>query len=441
VIQSGDSGLVLYQSVNLIEHGTLDVNNYEPIVDGWPAYQVGHRLVSRFPYGTALLVTPITAAVLAISWLFGLDIPQNMHNYRPIELEKLIASFVVSLAVLLMVLVAYEMLQRRFVAIITGLLFAFATSAYSTASRALWQHGPLLLTSTAGLLFLLKGRRKPRWIAASSLPLAFGYLIRPSSLIFLGFVALLVLTSYRRQFPLFILGAVIVIVPSIIYNLAIFHSVLIPLYGTDSPLLGGIQPTFLTALAANLVSPARGILVYSPIVLLSIYGLWLRRRSRDRLVIVAIFAIIIYLLLISDISTWYAGASYGPRYMIDVLPFLFYLMIPAIGDVVSLRRFIHVPGITILAVLLFVTAGWSVFVNARGAIAWDTQWWNSQPVWINLQPSRVWDWQDPPFLRSGNSTLKDFYPQGGGHYTAPAKEGRLQPVNATSSASFSTGII
>jgi hypothetical protein len=41
----------------------------------------------------------------------------------------------------------------------------------------------------------------------------------------------------------------------------------------------------------------------------------------------------------------------------------------------------------------------SVWINSRGARSPATFAWNHDPVSVDAQPERLWDWSDPPFLR------------------------------------------
>jgi hypothetical protein len=53
-----------------------------------------------------------------------------------------------------------------------------------------------------------------------------------------------------------------------------------------------------------------------------------------------------------------------------------------------------------LASAFVVLTAASFFVHYQGAMRWTSYAWNVEPVDINRAPSRLWDWKDPPFLRS-----------------------------------------
>ena len=66
-------------------------------------------------------------------------------------------------------------------------------------------------------------------------------------------------------------------------------------------------------------------------------------------------------------SVWWAGHTYGPRYMLDVLP----LLVPA--GAVALARLRSRSAWGVLAVLALT---WSIGVAALGAFVYPAELWN-----------------------------------------------------------------
>src|SRR5262249_38064441 len=144
---------------------------------------------------------------------------------------------------------------------------AFGTAAWSTASRALWQHGPSMLMLTLALYLIVRARERP-WIAQlAGLPLAFAYVIRPTNSLSILLLSAFVFLTYRRYFLRYVAGGLMVAVPFFLYNLAVYGAPLSPYYLPDRI---GSNPAFLEALAANLVSPARGLFFASPVLLFAL---------------------------------------------------------------------------------------------------------------------------------------------------------------------------
>jgi hypothetical protein len=313
------------------------------------------------------------------------------------------------------VLLVIEMTGRLAPALLVGALFAFATAMWSVVSRGLWQHGPLILIETVALILLTRGRNRGdwRWSAAAGLPLGAAYVVRPTASIPIILVGLYLLFVSRRTAALYAVAVAAVVVPSIAYNEHIYGTALNPFYfHNGSGFLGaGLRDTFLTGLAGTAVSPARGLLVYSPFLLLALVGLVWPRRRRAALDYVALAVVVLTWLVTANTMDWAGGWSYGPRLLSDTFPWLALLFIPVADALTSSRttwtRFTRVS----LAVLA-VTAAWSIFVNARGALSWSTQLWNSRPIaaGVDTHPGRFWDWGDPACLRAGRTTIKDLYP-------------------------------
>jgi hypothetical protein len=149
-----------------------------------------------------------------------------------------------------------------------------------------------------------------------------------------------------------------------------------------------------TALAGTLISPSRGLFVFVPVLLFSIVGLGLKvhRRTIDGLDLVLAAILLCHWIVISSYPIWWAGHSFGPRYFTDVLPYFFFLMIPAI----SALRWDSIRSQA--ATLAFVTATlFGAAIHLRAATSWAPWAWNSEPV--NADAARAWDWKDPQFLR------------------------------------------
>ena len=86
---------------------------------------------------------------------------------------------------------------------------------------------------------------------------------------------------------------------------------------------------WLFGLVGLLVSPGRGILWYSPVLLLVPLGVgWFWRRARW-LLISGGAVTLIYWLVYAKWYMWHGGYSWGPRFLVPVLPFLILISAPA----------------------------------------------------------------------------------------------------------------
>ena len=228
----------------------------------------------------------------------------------------------------------------------------------------------------------------------AGLPLAISYTIRPANALAVVLFSLFVLVHYRKQFPRFLLWASPVAAIFIGWNWMTYRALFSSYYQLRPPLdfsmttLRGISE----ALAGNLISPSRGLLIFTPLMCFAIYGMW--RAWRDRWAAPLgrwlVCLVMLHWLFISlYYQFWWGGHSYGPRLWSDMSPLLVLLLVPA-------WEYIH--GRTTRWVFVICLAV-SFLIHARGATQWRVNMWNAVPVNVDQHPERVWDWRDPQFLR------------------------------------------
>jgi hypothetical protein len=285
--------------------------------------------------------------------------------------------------------IAALFLSRR-AALVVALLFAFGTSEWSIASRSLFQHGPTLLLLNLALYVILRARERPHLLPYAALPLAYSFAVRPSNFISVMALTLYVAIHHRQRLVRFLLWSLPVALPFLAYNLAAGHALFPRYYSASAPAL---QPFFL-GFALNLVSPSRGLLVFTPIVLFSIAGMVIAWRRRW------LFPLTPYLVAIVAahtilIAPYWSGHAYGPRYFTDMTHLFAFFLIPVLLYGSAMRGRARQASAGAFAVL----AAWGVFVHAHGATSQAANLWNQTPVDIERDRGRAWDWSDPQFLR------------------------------------------
>lgn len=404
VITSSDSTWMVYTADSLLTEGDLDLDEYATFRKSVRAYGLRRRAdgwYNFFPQGTALLTAPILAAIksfpetsksllprLTLSPEGSLDVPASR-----LELERIAAGVITALSVALFFLLAAE-LSPFAIALLMTILFAFCTPAWSTTSRGLWPHGASMLTITAALLLIVYGRSRPWCAALSGIPLAFSYLVRPTNAIAIALLTLYLLIYHRRIFLWFAAAALVVVIPFAVYNLELWGTFLPPYYRASRLAL---SETFLEALFANLISPSRGALIFSPFLVLALPGAWHAWRIRriEPLFIFVAPIIPLHLIAVSLFPSWWGGHAYGPRYMSDVMPIFCVLLLPLLLSSGVRQRTTAVA----LAMFVLLTSSFSAFVHYRGGHSSAAHRWNRAPNSIDEDPSRVWSWGDPQFLR------------------------------------------
>ena len=196
----GDSMWSIPTAAALLDEGTPRLDCYLPLIEARRAafiQEAGGHYYTVYPFATSLIAAPgvavlrpIAAAVfrLAPSLAVKMETVQMQRGCAPPDgepvihlhswTEALIASAIVAATTVLMFNIARVELGVGG-ALLVALIFAFATSAWSTASRSLWQHGASMLMLSFALNWQVRGRRST-FVGAS---LAGAYTIRPTKAI------------------------------------------------------------------------------------------------------------------------------------------------------------------------------------------------------------------------------------------------------------------
>jgi hypothetical protein len=389
LIATGDSYPARFLPFALLAHGTVYLDPVlEPAIQRDPEpYWIqptrnGHQ-ASLFPIVTPVLVTPLYAPAVLYLRATGWK-PADVERVGVI-MEKLAASLVASLAVALMYLVLRRRLETRQALLLTA-VFAFGTGTWSTSSQALWLHAMAELLAVAALwLFTGEPGRGKALLAGAAVALLAAN--RPPDL----FVAL-ALAAYapfwaRRKTPLFVLGAAVPGLLTLAYNLISFHHPA----GSWGVSIGRsfFHHEILPGAAALLFSPGRGLLVFYPFLLFLPWGIYRSLQdARTRLLSLLLLGGIALEILFYARTDWRAGFSYGPRYLLDIVPFLIWLLAPALPAFGSLAR----PVFLSLALL-------SVGVEAVGAFLYmGTSNFRLYREEYPFDVRPFWQWRNTPFL-------------------------------------------
>ena len=126
-------------------------------------------------------------------------------------------------------------------------------------------------------------------------------------------------------------------------------------------------------LAGLLLSPSRGLLVFSPFLAMSLWGAVLAwRRAEFASLRPITLATVLLLAVESRWFDWWGGWGFGYRRIVDLVPMLVVLIAPTMGWVgeASWRR-----------VVFGAFVSWSVCVQVLGAYAYDLDGWNAKRVY------------------------------------------------------------
>ncbi len=421
VVEYGDGRNTGPTVASVVTEGDLDIDEFAD-VSWFGQYQtvvVDGSSYDFYPWTRSVFALPV-AVVVEVAGAVGLGdgaaAVVRSDTWEPLFL-LVPAAVVTAAAAALSALLAWEQAaasrRRALVAAVVGLGAGLSTGYWSTASRGMWQHGPACFWFTAALLaaWYVQVGRSPRPMAvlvgAASTAAA---LTRPTFVILGAALLVWLVVEHRRLVLRAVAGAAAVAVPVMAVNLATFGSLMMPYYEASRPT--DRPDPLLYGLAGLLFSPSRGALFFMPAaVLLAVWGLVRSVRSRNAMVLRLALAggsVVFTLFVAGTPEGWWAGNSYGPRFLVDLIPVAAFLAVPAIECCVAGDARKPAVGAVIALVM------WSVFVQGSGALVRQSACWNTLGGDLrDTGRARVWDLSDTQTLyglrwvASGNSPLSD----------------------------------
>ena len=276
-------------------------------------------LVSKYPPGSGISALVYYAAYS----IFETKGPRLSKMMR--EGKRAGAVFCALSAVVFLSIVSGLRLKSPWLATV---MFAFGTTVWSTASQSLWAHGPAVFWITCGLYFLLvpPDRIPEFWRGLiSGLCLGMGLLCRPLIVVMPMTLILFLAASKKYGVSAGILsGLAGPTVFFLLYNHEIWGNLITGGYAAEINRGGGC---FIVGLWGLLSAPSRGIIFFSPALVVAGYGLWKFFRNSERfsrsqhtvLAATAVGSLIIFVLT-AGWHSWDAGWSYGPRLLTEIMP-------------------------------------------------------------------------------------------------------------------------
>jgi hypothetical protein len=401
-----DSQPTKFAARELLLRGTLSLNH---VVGTFPQLleRPGFRLALDSRYRSAYSPVPSIAAA-AVMWPFWKSGVVDVRAPLAANLMSAVSgAFYVALALALVFLAArLELSRARSLALVAAL--GLGTGWWSTASQTVWQHettifGLVLAVLCACLIdnrlsTSAEGRARIAWLCALGglgLGIAGG-----SRLQLIPAIAVLLFGTFvragARGGAAAAIGCASILLPVCVANTRWFgdplgaapmledlHEAVHATSGTFSLSSGGFT--------GLLFSPNRGLLIFSPVLAVAALGIprLLGARLRSPLVVCTIAAWAQYTLYASYV-VWWGGHTYGPRYMLDVLPLLLPL---GIAGAAAMRGRIQP---TVAAVAF----AWSVAVAAIGAFNHPEGRWNNDPYDVDRYHDRLWEWDDLQIARA-----------------------------------------
>jgi hypothetical protein len=394
-----DSAYSLLMDEAILHHGTPNMISYQVprgtgpgFVNGysWNIALVKGRLVYAFPWGMPILTLPAVAVANALGYTIA---PEHAYSViREMRMQAVLSSLLSALIVCLVYDAAASLLPAGW-SLVIALSVAFGTQMWSSVSRSLWAQTWYLLLITLVIVALLRGWFRPVLLATL---LAWSGFVRPMAaptLLIVGAYILFALKSYWARILYVATGLLWATLLGGIMLFFVGH-LLAPVYDPGLLAVNGS----VNRLIGILFSPSRGLLVYIPVVIVPLYlsARYWQHLPQRRLALLALAAIFATSMTLASCRIWWGGWSYGPRDLVETVPWFALLAILGIraflddSRVPTPRRTIAISAAALLLIL-------SVITNAPGALSPSAGWWNARPD-IDTHPERLWDWGHPQFL-------------------------------------------
>jgi hypothetical protein len=324
---SGDTNPAAFLPLALILHQTVWFDAFigaglgPSVAYAFPL--VNGHYVSLFPIVTPILITPVYFVSYLLYTVFSLP----FDTTSIMILAKTSATIIAALSCVFVYLAGKELFSQK-TALLTALVYAFATSTWSVSSQALWQHGTVELLLILMIYLVIRNEREQSRNTIIFLGLLSGLFLfnRPPDAVLLLPIIGYVVWYERQHLPVYAISTAVTGLPFLVYNLSVFGNVF---GGYKQNLdLFSFGPGFLGNFAGLLISPNVGLLIFSPVLVLSGFG-YLKLRTvspvRIRQVLIAFGPVIVLQILVySFFELWgSAGAfSYGQRFLTGFIPVL-----------------------------------------------------------------------------------------------------------------------
>lgn len=372
--------IITKQSFKLDHYGSQILQEY-----GWLVQEVNGHMYHFFPIGSSIFSTPF----VLVAKILGIDVLKNQE-----VLQRVISTIVGLLTIIVFFRISLLTHPPLESAMVVAVIW-FGSSLITTSVTALWSHNFGVLFSSIVILKCISTIQKGlSWPTFSIGALIFGaYLCRPTFAVFALFVILYIF-SYNR------IAAVktFVVLTTFVIGFSVWSLITtgeyIPSYYVPSRLSSN---QWYVAIVGNLISPSRGVLFFSPFLLLIL----MKWRQCDSVIfrnrswmLLGILWPIAHTWMISSFSHWWAGHSYGARFMTDATPGILLLLLrwwPRFTELFNRK-------LTISAIL--ITSCVSIAINSgQGVFNKFTSRWNSDPN-IDFYQFYLFDFRFPQFLYS-----------------------------------------
>src|SRR5208283_3077923 len=378
---------------SILENHTVYLDNYQDDIQsatyGFRYYYTdnGHY-VSIFPLVLPVLITP----------LYILPVILNIPLTGTVQLvmTHLSAALISALAVMFVYL-ACRYISDRKIALLSALVFAFATDTWTISSQMLYAHGMSELFLAILIFLVIRNEKIPSLWNIIFLGICSGLYVfnRPSDAILVVPVFVYVIWYHWPKTGYYLVSGCLSGLPFLAYNIISFHN---PLggYFIDASRFS-LDLVMVSHYFGLLIAPNKGLFVFSPVLILALFGFWkIRRDSRPigRFLQWAVLAMAVTIGFYASFDDWGGGETYGPRYLICLLPYLI-IGLCICFDNISKKPFNKL--VTAIITILIVA---SVFIQFIGVFYYPDTYTPKEGWYNTLSSYNPWDPTDSVIINS-----------------------------------------
>jgi hypothetical protein len=383
----GSSTRVL--TLSILEEGNFDLDEYIPEdntdIVGFVYINTGDHFISKYPVLTSILALPIYAGPYFAGVSFTREVVATLANIT--------AALITTFSAIFLLFIFRKYLSEKW-SIFLVVAYAFGTSSWTISSQDLWQHGTSQLFLILVVYLLLKPKKSDLIFLLTGLAIGLAVAARYLNIIFAVIFLIYILYKYREKIVATLLGLLVPLSLIAIYQSYYLNSPWHTGYSCElqkTPCIEGWNSLFWDGFGGLLVSPGRGLFIFTPFLLFSVIGAWYiwkrkkeNKKNYNLLLRYLSIGVLVFILVMSKWWAWYGGVTYGPRMLVDIVPFLMLLFIPVVKNGLFRKKIIL--GCFILLVLF------SMVVQFAGAIHWDKTWGVADT--LVGDHSWLWDWDN-----------------------------------------------
>ena len=313
----------LSESFNTIQDNIIELSKEHDKV--YSIYGIGNILPGILFYGIGILLLKL--------------LPILPHDYFLVFMFSYQNIFILSLLALVLFKLIRNITKNNKTAFLLSIGFSFSTINITYALKSGFGElfAALVILSSFYFLLCYRNGKKLRFLFLSGLFVGsclltklYLILVFPAFFIFLFLIIPRIsLKQHLHNILVFLSGFAIPISIFFMYNFLRFNNILETGYEiyTPDPIVSKqlvLNPMYFISTILNIfISPGKGLLIFNPILFVTIIGLKYLYKSYKNIFIFVISIIIPYFLFFSFNSHWASNGVWGTRYFVPILGILF----------------------------------------------------------------------------------------------------------------------